>query len=71
MPKNPSFYPTPDQLKYYVCLFQLEGHTTWHGMFNKTVEGIERQLKPPQNRTKVTAKKFFEIDRITGTFEEF
>ena len=67
----PKKYPDPKYLKYYVCIFKIEGHNTWHGMFNKSVEGIEKELKPPVFRAKITAKKFFEIDRLTGNFEEF
>jgi hypothetical protein len=61
----------PKELKYYICLFTLQGHRTWRMIIHPTVEGIERQLKPPHNRTKVTAKKFFEVNRLTGEMEEF
>lgn len=69
MPKKG--YAKPEELKFYLLLFRLEGHETWHGLFSKKMEIIEKQLKPPQNNTKITAKKWFEIDRLTGNFEEF
>lgn len=62
---------SPKELKYFICLFKLEGHRTWRMLIHGTMEGLELQLKPPHNKAKITAKKFFEIDRLTGLMEEF
>ena len=59
------------ELKYFFCLFTLEGHKTWRMLMHSTLEGLEKQLKPPHNGARVTAKRFFEIDRVTGKMEEF
>lgn len=59
------------EIKSYVCMFLLEGHRTWRVTLGRTVEQIEWQLKTQLGKNKVTKKKFFEIDRLTGSFEEF
>ena len=62
---------TLESVKAYICLFLMEGHTTYRIAVNPTIEGIEKQFKEQLGKNKVTAKKFFEIDRLTGSFEEF
>lgn len=59
------------ELKYYVCLFKMEGHETFRMQTGKTVNDIEYYLKTQIGKNKVTARKFFEIDRLTGKIEEF
>ncbi len=55
------------QLKYFICLFKLEGHTTWRLTSSTSVDIIEKSLK----LAKVTHKRYYEIDRLTGIMEEF
>lgn len=55
------------KLKYYLCLFKLVGHTTYHGTFGRSVDEIMSSV----DKTKITSKKFYEIDRLTGKIEEF
>lgn len=61
----------PGQVKGYVCLFKIDGHRTFRITHASSVKNIEKQLKNALGKHKVTEKKFFEIDRITGSFEEF
>lgn len=70
MTEQKKHYAKPEELKYYVLIFQMVGHETWHWIPGKTMEVIDKQLKA-MTGVKITAKKFFEIDRLTGTFEEF
>lgn len=65
----PRLYPS--DLKYFICLFKMEGHETWRLQTGKSIQQIEQYLKSQLGTHIVTAKKFFEIDRITGSFEEF
>ena len=55
------------ELKYYICVFKKDGHTTWRVMLESNMEAMEKQL----GLFKATKKKFFEVDRITGNMEEF
>ena len=58
-------------LKGYICLFKIEGHRTYRVMTNSSIEAIELHLKTQTSGQKITMKKFFEVDRLTGTLEEF
>lgn len=58
-------------IKGYVCLFKMEGHYTYRIMSAPKITTIEKQLKNQIGPNKIIAKKFFEIDRVTGSFEEF
>lgn len=55
--------------KYFICLFKKEGHTTWRIVTGDTLEQVENSIK--LTKAKITARKFFEIDRLTGEMEEF
>lgn len=55
--------------KRYVCLYQVKGHRTWRMQLRDTVEAVEKVFHA--DKVTPTVKKFFEIDLITGTFEEF
>jgi len=59
------------ELKYYVCLFKLKEHETYRIVSMRSVEECEKYLKTQLGKNIVTSKKFFEIDRLTGKFEEF
>lgn len=60
-----------ESIKAYICLFRMEGHKTYRIAVHPTIEGIEKQFREQIGKNKVVAKKFFEINRLEGTFEEF
>ena len=72
MPKKDNInYELPKELKSCICLFKMEGHQTWRVLLMRDADAVELYFKTQVGKNKVTQKKFFEIDRITGTFEEF
>lgn len=60
-----------NELKYVVCLFKMEGHETYRAIIGGDEVQCDNQLKTQLGQNVVTSKKFFEINRLTGTFEEF
>lgn len=61
-------------LKYIVCLFRYEGMTHpehYRIIVQDSVNNVEKQLKEQMGGHKILQKKFFEVDRKTGSFEEF
>ena len=69
MKKDQSKYKITE-LKAIICLYQMENHNTWHVQHTKNMDAMNNYLRDiqAQSKNKVTAKKFFEIDRITGSF---
>ncbi len=61
----------PKELKTYMCLYTVENHRTFRMMLGDTVDIIDHQLKTNIGKNKVTAKRYYEIDSLTGNFEEF
>lgn len=56
--------------KYLILVFKIEGHSTWRMLSGPDEKQIMAQLTS-REFPKVTAKKFIEIDRITGKIEEY
>lgn len=57
--------------KAIVCLYKINGHKTFRIVNCKSIEDVEKHLKVGCNNQKITAKKFFEVDLLAGTLEEF
>ncbi len=62
------------ELAYYLTMFKIEGHDTWRVSVGGDTSAFKRSLievHPGGGKApKVTAKKLFRIDRITGALEE-
>lgn len=56
----------------YVLMFQVEGHRTWRANFYATKEAFDVYLGQPgqAKHAKVTAKKWFIINRFDATITE-
>lgn len=61
---------TPLKFVTYVLMFTIENHRTWRiSMFQKK-EDLEAYLLKQPKHPKVTEKRWFACDRITGTITE-
>lgn len=61
--------PKEKELAYYLTLFKIEGHETWHSELSKHRDGFDENRRKQgliQALPKVTDKKVFRVDRITG-----
>ncbi len=61
--------PATKELAYYLTVFKIEGHETWRASMGGYAGAFSESLKTG-NHPKVTAKKLYRIDRITGALEE-
>ncbi len=50
------------EMAYYIFMFTLEGHTTWHATMARDEGGFQRATKG----CKIKDRKTFRIDRVTG-----
>lgn len=57
-------------LKYYLTLFRIEGHQTYRSHLGGTENSHQQSVVGAGNHPKVTEKKVFVIDRITGEVKE-
>ena len=54
---------------YYLTLFKIEGHETWRGHYGRNSDAFDVEWSTGI-RPKVTARKLFRIDRISGDIKE-
>ncbi len=54
----------------YAVMFTIEGHATWRISLYPGKADFDDYLSKQINHPKITAKKFFVIDRITGNITE-
>ena len=58
-------YKNKADLAYYLTLFKIEGHETWRASLSPYRDGFDREWSNGTH-PKVTHKKVYVIDRITG-----
>ncbi len=57
-------HPKKDgDLSYYLTLFKIEGHSTWRADLKRDKNTFDKMIDP---KTKVTERKVFRVDRLTG-----
>lgn len=61
-------------LAYYMTMFKIEGHETWRINVGGTPESFRKSILtafPGGGKIpKITAKKIYRVDRMTGEIEE-
>lgn len=57
--------PVKETTHYYVTLFKLKDHKTWHAHMARTANGFVNQTTG-MNHQIITDKKVYKIDRMTG-----
>lgn len=56
-------------LGYYVTLFKIEGHSTFRAHLHSDAGGFDREWSQGGTRPKITEKRVYRIDRITGEWK--
>mgnify|MGYP001564470505 CR=1 FL=1 len=64
MPTTPGI-----DLAYYLTLFKIEGHSTWRSHLASARGKFERERSSWTHPPKITDKKVYRIDRVTGEIE--
>ena len=57
-------------MAYYLTAFRIEGHETWRAHIAGHVEGFQTQVVEIPNAPKVTSRKRWRLDKITGELSE-
>lgn len=52
-------------IAYYLTLFRLKGHTTWHAYLSRDYDGFKRNVET--NNQNVTETRVIKIDRLQGS----
>ncbi len=54
------------ELVYYLTLFKIEGHSTWRASLKIDIHAFDAEWTKGINPPKITEKKLFKVNRITG-----
>lgn len=57
-------------LVQHIIMFTIEGHTTYRINVFNSKESFDTYLLTQPNHPKVTSRKWFTVDRVTGTITE-
>jgi len=65
--KNPGVAAPKKELAYYLTVFKIENHSTWRSFLGGNIDVFAGQVEA---FTKVTEKKTYRVDRISGEIKE-